>query len=148
MPYTASVIVFAPGGKSMNNRSWFGGSGLFALALVGVVAPSALADTVRCGRKLLVEGDTLYDARSRCGEPDYQIHRVELRSARDYRQIPCANNNSGQCGQVVERTVEVVIDEWTYDFGPQQFIQYLIFEQGRLVRVLPGERGTKGKSRS
>jgi hypothetical protein len=62
--------------------------------------------------------------------------------------VQSGNDKSGQCGHSVERTVEVVIDEWTYDFGPQQFIQYLIFEQGRLVRVIPGDRGTKGKSRS
>jgi hypothetical protein len=41
--------------------------------------------------------------------------------------------------------VEIVIDEWTYDFGPQKFVQHLIFEQGRLVFVVAGHRGQKKK---
>jgi hypothetical protein len=116
------------------------------LAWLGAHVPEAAADTVRCGRQLAVEGNTLYEVRSRCGEPDNQIHRVELRTERNWVQGSCDSKEQQQCGRMVERTVEVVIDEWTYDFGPTQFIQYLIFEQGRLVQVIPGERGTKKKS--
>ncbi|HEX6241437.1 MAG TPA: DUF2845 domain-containing protein [Polyangiales bacterium] len=113
------------------------------LILLGASASGAAADTVRCGRKLAVEGDTLYDVRSRCGEPDGQTHRVELRTERAWVQGSCDGKEQTQCGRMVERTIEVVIDEWTYDFGPTQFVQHLYFEQGRLLRVVPGQRGTK-----
>jgi hypothetical protein len=44
---------------------------------------------------------------------------------------------------MVERAVEVAIEEWVYDFGTRRFLQHLTFEQGRLVRVESGERGHK-----
>ena len=130
----------------MAMRQSLAGCALLILALLGLPTPHATADTVRCGRKLAVEGDSLYDVRSRCGEPDNQIHRVELRTTSAWVQGSCDGKDQTQCGRMVEHTVEVVIDEWTYDFGPTQFIQYLVFEQGRLVRVVPGQRGTKKKS--
>ena len=45
-----------------------------------------------------------------------------------------------------EYTVEVTIDEWTYDFGSNRFLQFLKFEQGRLVRLQSGSYGQKDPS--
>jgi hypothetical protein len=39
--------------------------------------------------------------------------------------------------------VEVVIDELTYDFGSTRFIEYLRFENGRLMSITDGEYGKK-----
>lgn len=39
-------------------------------------------------------------------------------------------------GRALEQTVEVAIDEWTYDFGPHRFVQHLTFEQGKLQTAL------------
>jgi hypothetical protein len=36
----------------------------------------------------------------------------------------------------------VLIDEWTYDFGPHRFIQYLTFEDGTLLSIEAGGRGS------
>jgi hypothetical protein len=130
----------------MNKRQGLGGGAVVMLALLGAQPPGALADTFRCGREMAVEGDTLYDVRSRCGEPDNQVHRTEIRTKRDWVRTPCGSKDEQQCGHMEERSVEVVIDEWTYDFGPQQFVQNLRFEQGRLVGVAPGGRGSKKKS--
>jgi hypothetical protein len=44
---------------------------------------------------------------------------------------------------VIEETVEVIVDEWTYDFGKNRFIRYLTFEQGKLVRITAGRYGRK-----
>jgi hypothetical protein len=106
-----------------------------ALCLFGWIhAGSAMADTMRCGTKLVATGDSPYDVRSRCGEPAFATRRVEYRSVSAFG-----------AGVGATRTVEVVIDEWTYDFGPQHFVQHLIFEQGRLVSVVSGHRGHKKK---
>jgi hypothetical protein len=44
---------------------------------------------------------------------------------------------------MVERTVEVVVDEWTYDMGPHDFVRYLKFEHDKLLTVTTGGYGTK-----
>ena len=127
----------------MTTKKWLAGGVLVGLALLGLEAPRAGADALRCGRKLISDGDTLYDVRSRCGEPDNKIQRVELRTVRQWLQGPCVGPDPRNCGRVIERTIEVTIDEWIYDFGPHQFINYLVFEQGHLISIVSGKRGTK-----
>ena len=127
----------------MTRKKWLAGGALVALALLGLEAPRVAADAMRCGRKLVSDGDTLYDVRSRCGEPDNKIQRFEVRTVRHWLQGPCVGPDPRNCGRVIERTIEVTIDEWTYDFGPHQFINYLVFEQGRLISIVSGKRGTK-----
>jgi hypothetical protein len=106
---------------------------LLALCLgVALLAGDASADTLRCGSKLVATGDTLYDVKMRCGDPAFATRRTEVRSV-----------SSWGVGAGATRTIEVVIDEWTYDFGPQKFMQHLFFEQGRLISVITGHRGQK-----
>jgi hypothetical protein len=108
---------------------------LLALSLClggALYAGGAHADTLRCGNKLVATGDTTYDVRGRCGDPAFATRRVEYRTVSGFAP-----------GVGASRTFEVVIDEWTYDFGPQKFVQHLIFEQGYLVRVISGHRGQK-----
>jgi hypothetical protein len=52
-------------------------------------------------------------------------------------------NGHRRCGTETEQTTEVLIDEWVYDFGKNRFIEYLSFEQGKLVRVSHGSYGHK-----
>jgi hypothetical protein len=52
----------------------------------------------------------------------------------------------GWCSTVVEDSIEVPIEEWTYDFGKQRFLQYLTFEAGHLIRIRAGGYGYKDQS--
>lgn len=107
----------------------------------------ASADGMRCGSRLVSEGDTLYDVRSVCGEPVAASRRVEYRTIRQHVAGPCVpQNGQVRCGYIEERTIEVVIDEWTYDLGSNKFIRYLTFEQGRLRDVQTGRYGNKSES--
>jgi hypothetical protein len=117
---------------------------VLALVCASVSPQIALADGMRCGSRIVSEGDTLYDVRSVCGEPVASSQRVEYRTIRQHIPGPCVPQ-SGQmrCGHFEERTIEVVIDEWTYDLGSNKFIRYLTFEQGRLRDVQTGRYGNK-----
>ncbi|HET9931242.1 MAG TPA: DUF2845 domain-containing protein [Polyangiaceae bacterium] len=115
-----------------------------ALACVLLVGESARADGMQCGDSLVTTGDSLYQVRSTCGDPDAAYHRVEYRTVRHRVAAPCVHENGRvRCETVIEQTVEVHIDEWTYDFGKDRFIEYLTFEQGQLVRVNEGSYGHK-----
>jgi uncharacterized membrane protein len=79
-----------------------------------------------------------------CGDPDDATQRVEYRTVRGRVAGPCTRSGDKiVCSQTKEQVVEVVIDEWTYDFGRNRFIEYLTFEQGRLVSVRSGGYGHK-----
>ncbi len=94
------------------------------LALVGfvlcVVSTAAHAEGFRCPRtdRLINEGDTAGEVRSKCGDP----------SSRD--------TISGRHRQFDER--------WTYDFGPYDLMRILLFKRGRLMRIDLGEYGQAG----
>jgi uncharacterized membrane protein len=107
-------------------------------------SPSARADSLSCNQRIASSGDTRYEVRAICGEPDEASQRVEYRTSRGRVAGRCVREGSKVCCSRVEETVvEVVIDEWTYDFGRNRFIQYLTFAQGRLVSVRSGSYGHK-----
>jgi hypothetical protein len=47
------------------------------------------------------------------------------------------------CGSSVATVVEVVVEEWTYDFGNNRFIHFVNFEDGRFTTVRRGGYGKK-----
>lgn len=120
--------------------------GLVGLAGVWLLAGGGLtrasANGIRCQNKLVQPGDSQYEVKSLCGTPDDMQQRTERRRVTRAVQQPCPNGN-GYCTIFVEDEVSVVVDEWTYDFGPQRFIQFLTFESGKLVHVKSGPYGRK-----
>jgi hypothetical protein len=111
------------------------------LVAVAFWEPSpAAADGMRCGTKLVSDGDSTYDVHTRCGEPKFKTKRMELRTIRTWVGAPCVRPGA-QCGYSVERTIEVQVEEWIYDFGPTQFVRYVTFEDGRLLRIVTGDYG-------
>ncbi len=117
-----------------------------ALAGLGLMLGSeqALADGMHCGNRIISSGDSLYEVKSRCGPPQDADRRVETRTERRRVRAPCAHRRGtgARCERELEYSVEVVIDEWTYDFGPRRFVRYLTFVDGKLARVETGSYGT------
>lgn len=116
---------------------------LFSLAALATPA-SAHADSLSCNGRIVSTGDSRYQVRAVCGEPDDVTQRVEYRTLRGRVAGPCVREGEKlRCSRTREHVVEVVIDEWTYDFGKNRFIEYLTFEQGRLLSVRAGSYGHK-----
>jgi hypothetical protein len=107
------------------------------------------ADSMRCGNRLVSSGDSPYEVAQTCGDPDASEHRVEYHTVRYRVPAACPVGNGaplpplGGCHVIVEKTVPVVIDEWTYDFGKNRFVQRVRFEQGQLVKVSSAGYGYK-----
>lgn len=118
--------------------------GMLACALGLFVSSTALADGMRCGDDLVLEGDSTQQVRSTCGEPDAERQRVEYRTVRTHVPGPCVEQQGQRvCGHMQEHTITIVIDEWTYDTGPDNLVRFAIFEQGRLRDVELGRHGKK-----
>jgi len=101
------------------------------LTLFCSIAPAA-ADGMRCGSRLVSDGDSMYLVQARCGAPDDANNWVEYRTERI------------KVGSVwVERTVEVKYERWTYDFGTDRLIRFVVFENGRLIKIDTGPYGEK-----
>jgi hypothetical protein len=125
----------------MNIRNLLSAAAILGAALLET--NSANAATLTCRDRIVSSGDTQYEVRSVCGEPDASARRVEYRTVR--RPGGCINvGGRVRCGSQ-EVTIEITVDEWTYDFGSNRFIQFVTFEDGRLVRVDSGGYGRKSR---
>ena len=82
-------------------------------------------DRARCDSSALRVGDGKLDLLAKCGEPVFRDSTLEKRA-----------NGEGWA------TVQVEV--WTYDFGPQSFVNFATLENGKVVRV---ERGGYGYAR-
>ena len=96
--------------------------GMTALAAL-LAANAASADSMRCGSKLLSDGDPSDKVMALCGPPAAVERREILR--------PWGYNR----GITVHSTYEVSVELWTYNFGPNKLMYRLRFEDGLLVDI-------------
>lgn len=116
------------------------GMGVTALVAAAVRAESQGFLCPSSGRLVSV-GLRADEVKRKCREPDDVQAHVELRTVREtHRRVV----NGGVADVEVETTVEVSVEEWFYDFGPTRFTKTLRFEDGRLVIVMEGAKGSLG----
>jgi ribosomal protein L32 len=68
------------------------------------------SDTLRCRNSLVSKGDSKYEVIEKCGEPARKEH------------ITYYGTYSGK-----------TVEQWTYDFGPQEFVYLVRFESNGAV---------------
>jgi hypothetical protein len=126
------------------SRRWVALS-LSMAALGAVPASPARADGMRCGNRLVSDGDAMYEVKNVCGAPDQASQRTERRIVSRVVQSTCfdARGQPYLCTTVVQEAIEVLLDEWYYDFGRSALVRTVTFESGRLVRIVTGSYGTK-----
>ena len=104
---------------------------LFGASLL--ISYAASADTLRCGSKLISEGDPIEKVREYCGEPVATKRTWITRQPRfEYggQEIP------------FEGTEDVPVDLWTYDFGANKLMRRIRFVAGKVESIETLEHGT------
>ena len=101
----------------------------------------ANATSLRCGTRLITEGDFKAKVLAQCGEPDHVEVREEERVYRYYRTH--AENyryyeNHLEPGYIKDL---VIIEEWTYNHGRYRFMDHVRFENGRVRNIERGDYG-------
>lgn len=132
-PYTASyassfdgvvnsALRVAMSTAVVERRAWQ----IVALVALTLALPCAARadDGLRCGNRIVSVGEREYSVEKKCGAPTRAQRWV------DYRDDGSPNLRT------------VLIDVWTYDFGPTQFIRILTFENEILQNVETGDYGT------
>jgi hypothetical protein len=96
--------------------------GMMAVAAL-LASAGASADSMRCGTKLMTDGDPMDKVEALCGPPAAVERREILRPYGFHRNITYFS------------PVEVSVELWTYNFGPRKLMYRLRFEDGLLVDV-------------
>ena len=96
-------------------------AGVLALALLALAAP---AHALQCGPRVISRGDDASKLLEFCGEPtSVQTHRID--------RTPIDANGRVYRGF----TEEVLVEEWTYNFGPYQLMVKIRLDNGIVADI-------------
>src|SRR4051812_30663572 len=101
------------------------GAAILGLALL-FTGPSFAS--MRCGTKLIGEGSTRSEVAAKCGEPD------EVVTQRSVFRRPVIWNH-GRPYFIGESYIEVPVESWVYNFGPNKLMRRVRFEDGVVVEI-------------
>ena len=98
-----------------------GAAGLVAIAVLAIAAP---AHALTCGSRVISKGDDVSKLLEFCGEPaSVQSHRID--------RTPIDSNGRVYRGF----TEEVLVEEWTYNFGPYQLMVKIRLDNGVVADI-------------
>ena len=101
---------------------------LIGLAVFGAVLTApAHADGMRCGSQVIRDGDSRAEVRAFCGEPvDVQTRTILRRPVYNLR---------GRLVYSGDGLVEIPVETWTYNFGPNKLMRRVRFIDGIVEEV-------------
>jgi len=102
------------------------------LILAVLYSSVSVADSMRCGTRLVTTGDSKAEVLVRCGTPDWR-DRWSEKVIEDFAGLH-------------ERRVSLEREQWIYNFGPQSFLRFLVFENGKLTAITTGSYGYRKDS--
>ena len=99
---------------------------LTSLSLI-LVSAASHADAMRCGSRLVREGDTRSFVRDLCGEPtDIQTRTILRRPYYDF---------NGRLIYYGDGLIEIPVEVWTYNFGPSKLMRRVKFIDGVVEEI-------------
>lgn len=98
-----------------------------AAALFTLLAAAAQADALRCGTKLVTEGNTRSQVSAKCGAATEVVQRSVWREPIIWVR--------GRPFRVGEGLIEVPVELWLYNLGPNKFMRRVRFEDGIVVEI-------------
>ena len=100
-----------------------------------VIAEPAMA--LRCGNRIVTDGDHKSKILKHCGEP-IAVQVTSVYRAGYPRQLSRhrLDSDNNDILLIADRAyAEVVVEEWTYNFGPRKLMRTIKFENGLVVAV-------------
>lgn len=92
----------------------------------------SLADSMRCGSRIVKDGDTIEKVLNVCGDPVTR-ERTWIQRAPQYELGGTYYSFPG--------TEEVPVDLWTYDFGSNKLMRRVRFVDGLVVSIVELGKG-------
>ena len=103
------------------------------LAFMAIPCVNAYADTLSCKGGIVSTGDSRADLIMKCGEPDVKDSHIEEISER--------------LDKDTKTKLTIIVDEWTYNFGPSQLIRIVTMNNGRIADIRTGNYGYSKSSK-
>jgi Protein of unknown function (DUF2845) len=94
--------------------------------LLPILVENALG--LPCKGQIVNIGDTEHEVTAKCGE-------AVLKEQRTITVEEVITEGTGTTSSTSTATTTTTIDEWTYDFGPEELVQTCRFEKGKLMEI-------------
>ena len=110
------------------------------LLLALIFNTNAMADSsLRCNSTIVSLGATSQEVLDKCGRPDLReswetSHNQYVQQFYDYE------NERFILPKLIVGPIQM--ERWTYDFGSNKFIRYLNFQNGELIKIETGDKGS------
>jgi hypothetical protein len=97
---------------------------------------------MRCGSRLISEGDPGDKVVSECGQPT-SVDSWEEERYDYFDRLPPANRyrEFERYGNAYRVRVFIRVEVWTYNYGPSRFLDYVRLENGIVRKVYSGGYG-------
>ena len=122
------------------------------ILLIIIIIPilsNARVSSLRCGVRLITEGDDKARVLAECGEPDH-VEIWEEERVYGFRHHPSyyGHYDNYEYERPPYRYAKpyrikklIIIEKWTYNHGPSRFVNYLRLENGIAVDIISGDYG-------
>ncbi len=100
---------------------------LIFFAPIVVMTHNAYASSINCAGGIVSVGDSRVDLLAKCGEPDHKESHEEAISER--------------LDPGVRQKTYVTVEDWTYNYGPTQFMRIVTLRNGKVAHVRTGNYG-------
>ena len=112
------------------------------IALLGSLGYVEPAQAMRCGSRLISEGDPGDKVVSECGQPT-SVDRWEEERYDYFDRLPPASRyrEFERYGNAYRVRAFIRVEIWTYNYGPSRFLDYVRLENGIVRKVFSGGYG-------
>ena len=101
---------------------------LLLIAVLLAISWDAGAQAMECGNKLITQGDSIAKVATLCGNPTQVDHTSIVRST-------SSTFVNGQWVQSGGAQIEIPVEVWLYNLGPDKLMRQIRFEDGRVVKI-------------
>ncbi len=110
---------------------------IFIIMLSVIIAgpSSASGASFRCGGRIIDVGQPRDFVLNKCGQPTNIEEKTERLATNFRHRYP--EDHEGYNYIINENQIEI----WTYNLGATQFIRYLTFKNGKLIKIKTGDYG-------
>jgi hypothetical protein len=98
-----------------------------AVTLLASLPGLALGQSLRCSDKIISTGSSRYEVAALCGDPQQIEHKTIYNTV--------SGGVPGQPNLAGGSSVEIQVELWTYNFGPNKLMQRIRFEDGVVVHI-------------
>ena len=101
---------------------------LLLITVLLAISWDAGAQAMECGNKLITQGDSIAKVATLCGNPTQVDHTSIVRST-------SSTFVNGQWVQSGGAQIEIPVEVWLYNLGPDKLMRQIRFEDGRVVKI-------------